>query len=110
VTRKDAIEMAQRAGVIVYTISTNLNNILDSGDHNLKAMAEATGGRAFFPAKLKDLSDSFRAIQEELRSQYSVSYKPEHFDANGQFRPIQILAENKKFRVRAKKGYYVPRQ
>ena len=109
-TRQEAIEMAQRAGVIVYAISTNLNNILDSGDHNLKAMAEATGGRAFFPSKLHDLTDSFRAIQEELRSQYSVSYKPEHFDANGQFRPITILAENKKFRVRAKKGYFVPRQ
>ncbi len=108
-TRKDAIEMAQRAGVIVYAISTNLNNILDSGDHNLQAMAEATGGRAFFPSKLNDLTGSFKAIQEELRSQYSVSYKPEHFDANGQFRPIQILAENKKFRVRAKKGYYVPK-
>jgi VWFA-related protein len=109
-TRREAIDMAQHAGVIVYAISTNLNNILDSGDHNLQAMAEATGGRAFFPAKLQDLTSAFRAIQEELRSQYSVSYKPEHFDANGQFRAIQILAENKKFHVRAKKGYYVPRQ
>ena len=109
-SRREAIDMAQHAGVIVYAISTNLNNILDSGDHNLQAMAEATGGRAFFPAKLQDLTSSFKAIQEELRSQYSVSYKPEHFDANGQFRAIQILSENKKFHVRAKKGYYVPRQ
>jgi len=109
-TRQEAIEMAQRSGVMVYTISTNMNNILDSGDHNLRQLAEATGGRAFFPAKLQDLTASFKAIQEELRSQYSVSYKPEHFDANGQFRPIVILAENKKLRVRAKKGYFVPRQ
>ena len=34
VSRSQAVEMAQRAGVIVYTVSTNLNNILDSGDHN----------------------------------------------------------------------------
>jgi len=49
-------------------------------------------------------------ISEELRSQYSISYRPDQFVANGQFRPIQILAESKKYKVRAKKGYYVPKQ
>jgi hypothetical protein len=39
-----------------------------------------------------------------------VFYKPDNFEANGQFRPIQIIADNKKYKVRAKKGYYVPRQ
>jgi VWFA-related protein len=109
-TRQQAVDMAQRAGVIIYAISTNLSNIHDSGDHNLKGLAEATGGRAFFPFKLHDLQDAFRNIREELRSQYAISYKPQQFDANGQYRPIQILAENKKYRVRAKKGYYVPKQ
>ncbi|HEY6272545.1 MAG TPA: VWA domain-containing protein [Terriglobales bacterium] len=108
--RSEAIEMAQRAGVIVYAISTNLSNIHDSGDHNLKLLAEATGGQAFFPFKLQNLADAFRDIQEELRSQYSVSYKPDQFEANGSFRPIIIIPEDKKFRVRAKKGYYVSKQ
>ena len=107
--RSEAIEMAQRAGVIVYTISTNLSNIHDTGDHNLKMLAEATGGQAFFPFKLQNLADAFRDIQEELRSQYSVSYKPDQFEANGQFRPIVIIPEDKRLRVRAKKGYYVTR-
>lgn len=107
--RQEAIEMAQRAGVIIYTISTNLSNIHDSGDHNLKALAEATGGQAFFPFKLNDLSNAFHDIQEELRSQYSLSYKPAEFVANGQFRPILITVSDKKLRIRAKKGYYVPR-
>jgi VWFA-related protein len=110
VLRQEAIEMAQRAGVIVYAISTNLSNIHDEGDHSLKLLAEATGGQAFFPFKLQDLANAFSDIQEELRSQYSIFYKPEDLQANGQFRPIQIVADNKKFRVRAKKGYYVPRQ
>jgi VWFA-related protein len=110
VLRQEAIEMAQRAGVIVYTISTNLTNTVDEGDRSLKMLAETTGGQAFFPFKLQDVANAFHDIHEELRSQYSVFYKPEGFEANGQFRPIQIAAENKKFRVRAKKGYYVPRQ
>lgn len=110
VVRQQAIEMAQRAGVIIYTISTNLSNIHDDGDHNLKKLADETGGRAFAPSKLHDLTDAFHDIREELRSQYSVFYKPDAFEANGEFRPIEILAENKNLRVRAKKGYYVPRQ
>ena len=110
VLRQEAIEMAQRAGVIVYTISTNLSSNPDEGDRSLKMLAETTGGQAFFPFKLQDVANAFHDIHEELRSQYSVFYKPEGFEANGQFRPIQIAAENKKFRVRAKKGYYVPRQ
>jgi VWFA-related protein len=107
--RSEAIEMAQRAGVIVYTISTNLSNIKDSGDKNLQALADATGGQAFFPFKLQNLADDFSDIQEELRSQYSISYKPDQFEANGQFRSIQIIPDDKKFKVRAKKGYYVPK-
>src|SRR4051812_21096962 len=110
VLRQEAIEMAQRAGVIVYTISTNLSNNPDEGDRSLKMLAETTGGQAFFPFKLQDVANAFHDIHEELRSQYSVFYKPEGFEANGQFRAIHISAANKKFKVRAKKGYYVPRQ
>ena len=110
VLRQEAIEMAQRAEVIIYTISTNLSNIHDSGDHNLQALADATGGRAFYPYKLSDLSDDFNEIQGELRSQYSISYKPDDFSANGQFRSIQIIPENKKLKVRARKGYFAPKR
>jgi Ca-activated chloride channel family protein len=106
VLRQEAIEMAQRAGVIVYTISTNLSNIKDNGDHNLQMLADATGGRSFNPFKLQNLAEDFHEIQEELRSQYSISYKPDQLVLNGQFRAIRITPENKKLVVRAKKGYY----
>ncbi|HEX7286985.1 MAG TPA: VWA domain-containing protein [Candidatus Angelobacter sp.] len=112
VLRQEAFEMAQRAGVIIYTISTNITTThTEQGDKNLKLLADATGGRAFFPFKLEQLNDAFADIQEELRSQYSVSYKPDQFQTNGQYRPIQIVAsDSKKLHVRAKKGYYVPKQ
>ena len=110
VLRQEAIEMAQRAEVIVYTISTNLSNIHDTGDHNLQALADATGGRAFYPYKLQDLSDDFSQIQGELRSQYAIAYKPADFMPNGQFRSIQIIPENKKLKVRARKGYFAPKR
>lgn len=110
VYRKEAVDMAQRAEVIVYAISTTLMGSQSKGDDNLRALAEATGGRAFFPVSLDDVVAAFTDIQNELRSQYSISYRPDQFVANGQFRPVQIMADSKKYRVRAKKGYYVPRQ
>ncbi len=109
VYKDEAIDMAQRAEVIVYTVSTTLMGTGTKGDDNLRALAEATGGRAFFPVKLDDVVAAFTDIQDELRSQYSISYHPENFVANGQFRPIQILADGKKYKVRAKKGYFVPK-
>ena len=110
VYRQEAIDMAQRAEAIIYTISTSLVERHTKGDDDLRTLAEATGGRAFFPAKLDDVVAAFSDIQEELRSQYSISYRPDQFVANGQFRPIQIMTDSKKYKVRAKKGYYVPRQ
>lgn len=110
VYRQEAIDMAQRAEVIIYTISTSLVERHTKGDDDLRALADATGGHAFFPVKLDDVVTAFTDIQEELRSQYMISYRPDQFVPNGQFRPIQILTDSKKYKVRAKKGYYVPKQ
>jgi len=108
VTREEAIEMAQRAEVIVYAISTNISGMTSHGDEVLKRMAEATGGRAFFPFKFDDIASHFSDIEEELRSQYAVFYKPADFTANGQYRTIAVTADNKKYHVRAKRGYFAP--
>ncbi len=60
VYRDEAIDMAQRAEVMIFTISTTLMGSRTKGDENLKLLAEATGGRAFFPVKLDDVSAAFR--------------------------------------------------
>jgi len=108
VTREEAIEMAQRAEVIIYTISTNVSGMKASGDKVLERIADATGGRAFFPFQMRDVSDAFSAIQDELRSQYQLAYIPEDFRPDGRFRSIQIQADQKQFHVRARRGYYAP--
>jgi VWFA-related protein len=110
VSREEAVEMAQRAEVIIYAISTNTSGLKMRGDKVLEHFADETGGRAFFPFKIQDVADAFSQIQDELRSQYDVSYKPANFEPNGQYRKIEILADNKKYKVRARKGYYAPRQ
>ena len=110
VTRAQAIEMAQRAEVIIYAISTDDSGLVLRGDGVLEQLAEATGGRAFFPFKMKDITHSFAAIEDELRSQYIVSYKPADFDADGRYRTIEISSLKKDLQVRARKGYFAPRQ
>ncbi len=109
VTREEAIEMAQRAEVIIYTISTNVTGSKNDGDKILKYISETTGGRAFFPFQITDVANAFAEIQEELRSQYALSYHPAGFSADGRYHTIQILAQNHKhLKVRARRGYYAP--
>jgi VWFA-related protein len=109
-SRAQAIEMAQRAEVIIYAISTDDSGLVLRGDKVLEQLASATGGRAFFPFKMKDITHSFAAIEDELRSQYVVSYRPADFDADGRFRSIEISALKKDLQVRARKGYFAPQQ
>ena len=109
VTREEAIEMAQRAEVIIYTISTNISGVKLRGDKVLERLADATGGRAFFPFKIQDVANAFSEIQDELRSQYLLAYKPADLKPDGRYRSIDIMAENhKNLRVRARKGYFAP--
>jgi VWFA-related protein len=108
-TLAQAVEMAQRSEVIIYAISTDDSGLVLRGDKNLEKLASATGGRAFFPFKMKDIKNSFAAIEDELRSQYVVSYHPADFDSDGRYRSIEISALKKDLQVRARKGYYAPR-
>jgi Ca-activated chloride channel family protein len=111
VTMGEAIEMAQRAETIVYTISTNVSGTKGNGDKILERIADATGGRPFFPFQVRDVVNDFAEIQEELRSQYAISYKPADFKPDGHYRTIEIVANDRKnFRVRARRGYYAPAQ
>lgn len=110
VTREEAIEMAQRAEVIVYTISTNLSGSGSHGDKVLQRIADATGGRSYVPFQLTEVANAFAAIQEELRSQYAISYKPAEFRPDGRYRSIEIIAQEKGLHVRSRRGYYAPSQ
>jgi Ca-activated chloride channel homolog len=110
VTKAQAIEMAQRAEVIIYAISTDDSGLILRGDKSLQQLADATGGKAFFPYKIKDVTRAFSSIEDELRSQYVVSYHPADFDADGRYRAIEITSLKKDLQVRARRGYYAPRQ
>jgi Ca-activated chloride channel family protein len=111
VTRDQALEMAQRADVVIYTISTNITRIESDGDKVLKYLASETGGQSFFPFKVEDLSQSFENIANELRHQYTLLYRPEPLKTDGSFQTINVKVRDRKdLVVRARKGYYAPKQ
>ena len=122
-SRSEALDMAQRAGIVIYTISTSTEWIVSDnnsraaqtanrkymktgGDKVLELFANDSGGRAFFPYLLDDLAQSFAAIGDELRSQYSLAYMPAGRSPDGKFHNIRIQAIPGGLQVRARKGYY----
>jgi Ca-activated chloride channel homolog len=109
-TRDQALEMAQKADVNVYTISTNITRIDTDGDKVLRYFAEETGGQSFFPFKATDLDQDFENIANELRHQYNIFYRPEPIRADGLYHPVEIRVKgHKELIVRARKGYYAPK-
>ena len=106
----EAIKMCQRAETIIYAISTNWTPSRDKGDQVLTQMAEETGGQVLFPPSVEDMSESFHNIEEELRSQYALTYTPADFKYDGAFRPIYLYCNDRRYQARAKKGYFAPRQ
>lgn len=109
-TRDEALGMAQRGEVTVFTISTNRSGLQEKGDRVLKYLAEETGGRAFFPFSASDLAANFQEIGRELRSQYSMAYVSTNAARDGTYRAITIQSRDKGTRVRAKSGYFSPSQ
>jgi VWFA-related protein len=109
-TREEAIEAALRAEVIIYVISTNVTGEDKKGDKVLMRYAEATGGRVFFPLRIEEVANAFAEIQDELRSQYVIAYKPQGFAADGRYRAISLdTPKRSNVKLRARKGYYAPK-
>jgi VWFA-related protein len=109
-TRDQALEMAQKADVTIYTISTNITHIETDGDKVLRYFASETGGQVFFPFKATDLNQSFENISNELRHQYNVFYRPEPLKVDGLYHAVDIRVKNRKdLVVRCRKGYYAPK-
>jgi VWFA-related protein len=112
-TLAGTMEMAQKADVTIFAISTNSAGFFGvkapQADKVLKRLAEETGGRAFFPFKAEDLSQSFQDIGMELRSQYSLGYLSSNSARDGTFRTIRLQSARKNYKIKARRGYYAPR-
>jgi Ca-activated chloride channel homolog len=109
-SRDQALEMAQRADTVLYTISTNISHIETDGDKVMRYFASETGGASFFPFQASDLNQSFENIANELRHQYNLFYRPEPLKNDGLYHRVQIKVNKRRdLVIRARKGYYASR-
>lgn len=79
--------------------------MIDRSEKTLNDLAMKTGGRIFYPLKDSDLTESYLAIAEELRTQYIITYKPQPGVREGEYRRIRVLVINGDYEVGAREGY-----
>jgi Ca-activated chloride channel homolog len=114
VSLRQASEMALRAEALIFGISISKGGFFGvgsgtkEGDDALKELCQETGGRIFFPFKLEDLEDSFRQINQELRSQYNLGYFSTNGARDGGYRKVKIEIPEKGLKLSYRKGYYAP--
>ncbi len=112
-TIQQALEMALRAETTIFVISITKGGFFGvqgspEGDAAMKEITRETGGKVFFPFKLDELEDSFRQINQELRSQYSLGYYSTNTARDGSYRKIDIKISERNLKPSHRKGYYAP--
>lgn len=94
----EAIERAQKADALIYTIGIGDSYNFGVNEGALRKIAEQTGGRAYFPHSERELREAFAQIQRDLREQYLVAYSPSNKAKDGSYRRIQIELVNPELR------------
>ena len=118
---EDVMDEAKRAGIAIYTItlkSPRPEQAAESGGRRyfseaefaMKALAQETGARAFFPADIRELAGVYDSIATELAHQYAIGYTPKNARHDGAFRRVIVRVEAQPgMRTRTRSGYVAPR-
>ena len=113
---RDALRETQSSNSLFYTInpsgpSIRLNRMSIRGHEGMVRLANDTGGMAFLPDKIEDLTQVFAHIAAELQAQYLLGYYPNNDQNDGKFRRITVRIDKQpELRVRSRNGYYAPRE
>ena len=113
ITRDKAIEAAQKDDVIIYSIFYQDRQAYGGGltfggggEGELRRMSSETGGQVFHVDRNHSLDDIFKELQDEMRSQYAITYQPPNPKRDGTYHKIDIKLANKDYKPQARKGYY----
>lgn len=106
--KEQAIEAVVAANAVVYSIGIG---DADFDEGALKKVSERTGGHAFFPEDEAQLNAAFAQIQQELRTQYLISYSPTNKARDSTFRRLRIDIVNaqlrkEKLKLTYRNGYF----
>jgi len=108
----EVLDLAKRSETAIYAIALRGNDTQAKGfreaEFTMRTLAQETGGRAFFPAKIEDLAGVYSQIADELASQYTIGYSSGNQRRDGAWRRVVVQVSRPNITPRAKKGYYAP--
>ena len=108
----EVLDLAKRSETSIYTIALRGADVQAKGfreaEFVMRTLAQETGGRAFFPAKIDDLNGVYTQIADELASQYTLGYTSANPRRDGAWRRIVVQLTRPNVTPRTKKGYYAP--
>jgi Ca-activated chloride channel homolog len=99
-----AIAAAQQSNVVIYAITAHDPRLVRPGDSSLKKMTEDTGGRMFVVKKFEQSEQAFAEIEQEIRGQYTVTFRPSA-EACG-YHSLRVQPEDQALRARSRAGFY----
>jgi Ca-activated chloride channel homolog len=83
-----------------------VKQVFADADQALRSVAQATGGRVYFPADAKEFNRAYAEIAELVRHEYSLAFTPASRDA--QLHSIKITTTNSAYRVDHRQAYVAP--
>ncbi len=109
---EEVLDLAKRSETAIYTIALRGVDTQSKGfreaEFVMRQLAQETGGRSFFPAKVEDLAGVYQQIADELASQYTLGYTSKNSKRDGAWRRVVVQVARASITPRAKKGYYAP--
>lgn len=102
---QQAIEIADRADISIYAITAHTTRKTHPGDAVLRQLADSTGGRAFILRTYEDSDHALAAVEQELRTQYTVSFRPHTATGCGYHR-LAVVPIDHQLHIRARDRYY----
>src|SRR5262245_39980164 len=117
-TKEKAVEAAQKADAVIYSIEYYDPSAYGGGGFGtvcfgggggggtLRKLSDETGGHAYKVDRGHSLDQVFKALQDEMRSQYMIGYTPMNEAKDGSYRKLEIKLSNKDLKAQARKGYY----
>jgi Ca-activated chloride channel homolog len=108
----EVLDLAKRSETAIYTIALRGVDTQTKGfreaEFVMRQLAQETGGRAFFPSRIDELTSVYAQIADELASQYTVGYTSKNGRRDGAFRRIVVQTSRQGLTPRTKRGYFAP--
>ncbi len=101
-----ALDYAKKTGVAVYFIGLKIGATQIDVKHKLSRIAKETGGTVYYVDSARNLAKIYAEINEELRSQYLLSYVPQNKSLSNQWRKIEVKMTPSNLTARTISGYY----